>query len=61
MPNANMLDAQGNLMLLAIEDDIWAVFDMNKTETPLLSILRKYPVSSLALCLDDKVVGEIVS
>jgi hypothetical protein len=61
MANAKMLDVQGSLMLLAIEDDIWAVLDMTKTETPMLSILRKYPVSSLAFCLDDKVVGEIGS
>jgi hypothetical protein len=61
VPNATMLDVQGNLMLLAIEEDIWAVFDITKAETPMLSILRKYPLSSLAFCSDDKVVGEIVS
>jgi hypothetical protein len=61
MANAKMLDVQGNLMLLAIEEDLWAVLDITKTETPMLSILRNYPVSSLAFCSDDKVVGEIVS
>ena len=61
LANAKILDVQGNLLLLVIEENVWAVLDTTKTETPLFPILRNYPVSSLAFCSGDKVVGEIVS
>lgn len=58
--DTKVLDVQGNLVLLVIEEDIWTVLDITKPEAPMLLTIKRYPKSSLALCSDDEAVAETV-
>jgi ABC-type dipeptide/oligopeptide/nickel transport system ATPase component len=59
-PNAKMVDVQGNLMLLVVQDHIYTVADITKNKTPMFPIHKRYTNSSLTFCSNDKVVVETI-